>query len=66
MSFLKARLNAGLTQSKAAEAIGVTPTAISYWESGQCMPRATLLVRIASLYGCTVDELLSDGKMPAE
>ena len=66
MSFRSARLAAGLSLAKAAEAIGVTPTAVYYWESGQYMPRATLLVRIATLYGCTVDDLLSGNEEAAE
>ena len=60
MSFLSARKNTGLTQKEVADQIGVDQTAVSFWENGKTLPRASLLSKIASLYGVTVDELLSD------
>lgn len=60
MSFLIARKNAGLTQKEVADQIGVDQTAVSFWENGKTFPRASLLLKIAMLYGVTVDELLSD------
>lgn len=59
MSFLSARLKAGLSQAAVAEKIGVTATSVCQWETGKTMPRASLLRTIADLYGCTVDELLT-------
>ena len=53
MSFLTARKNAGLTQKEVADQIGVDQTA-------KTLPRASLLSKIAMIYGVTVDELLSD------
>lgn len=60
MSFLSARKNTGLTQKEVADQIGVDQTAVSFWENGKTLPRASLLPKIAALYGVTVDELLSD------
>lgn len=60
MSFLTARKNAGLTQKEVADQIGVDRTAVSFWENGKTLPRASLLSKIAMIYGVTVDELLSD------
>ena len=60
MSFLTARKNAGLTQKEVADQIGVDQTAVSFWENGKTLPRASLLPKIAMIYGVTVDELLSD------
>ena len=60
MSFLTARKNAGLTQKEVADQIGVDQTAVSFWENGKTLPRASLLSKIAMIYGVTVDELLSD------
>jgi transcriptional regulator with XRE-family HTH domain len=60
MSFLSARKNIGLTQKEVADQIGVDQTAVSFWENGKTLPRASLLSKIAALYGVTVDELLSD------
>lgn len=60
MSFLAARMRAGLSQQKVAAAMGVTDAAVSMWESGKTHPRAALLTKLASLYDCTVDELLRE------
>jgi putative transcriptional regulator len=65
MSFLSARLNAGLTQSKVAESLGVTDAAVSMWETEKTRPRASLLPKIAALYNCTVDELLKKESITA-
>lgn len=62
MSFTRLREKAGLTQKQAAAALGVDQSAISFWETGANNPRAALLPKIATLYGCTVDELLKDEK----
>lgn len=60
MSFCSAREKAGLTQEKVAKALGIDQSAVSQWETGKTAPRAGLLVKLADMYGCTVDELLSD------
>jgi len=54
------RDKAKLKQVTVAEKLGVNQSAISHWESGDTMPTAKLLPKIATLYGCTIDELLSD------
>ena len=48
-----------LTQASAAKAFGVEQTAVSNWEVGASFPRAEMLPKIAALYQCTVDELLT-------
>lgn len=58
MSFLSARENAGLSQREAARRLGVNQSSVSFWESGQYCPRAAMLVKIADLYCCTIDELM--------
>ncbi len=60
MSFLSARTNAGLSQAKVARELGITDAAVCLWETGKTRPRASLLVKLAALYGCTVDELLRE------
>lgn len=60
MSFLSARTNAGLSQAKVARELGITNAAVCLWETGKTRPRASLLVKLAALYGCTVDELLRE------
>ena len=58
MSFLSARTKTGLSQATVAKAMGVSDAAVSMWETGKTRPRAGLLLELANLYGCTVDELL--------
>lgn len=58
MGFLLARTSAGLSQVDVAKEMGVSDAAVSMWETGKTQPRAGLLVKLAALYGCTVDELL--------
>lgn len=62
MSFASARQNAGLTQAGVAKELGVTDSAVCQWETGKTVPRLPMLQRLAALYGCSVDELLEDGK----
>lgn len=59
MGFLNARTKAGISQEKAAAELGVSGAAVSMWETGKTQPRASLLAKIAALYGCTIDELLN-------
>lgn len=58
MSFLSARENVGLTQKEVADKLGLDQSAVSLWETGKTAPRASVLVRLAGLYCCSVDELL--------
>ena len=53
------RLMAGLRQAEVAECLGVSQTTVSMWETGENHPRAELLPKIAALYNCTIDELLT-------
>lgn len=55
------RLQAAIpTQSEAAKALGVEPSAVGKWERGEAKPRIERLPAIAELYGCTVEDLLKD------
>ena len=60
MSFFSARAKTGLSQAMVAREINVSDAAVCMWETGKTKPRASLLPKIAALYGCTVDELLAD------
>ena len=62
MVIAQARKRAGLRQRQVAKVLGVSPSAVSMWDTGACMPRADTLVKLAVLYGCTVDELLREDK----
>lgn len=54
----KIRNQKGVTQEKLADSIGVTPQAISRWESGAGYPAIEYLPDIAGFFGISVDELL--------
>lgn len=53
------RKQKGLTQEELAEALYVSRTAISKWESGRGYPSIDSLKEIARFFSVTIDELLS-------
>lgn len=60
----KFRENAKLKQAELAEKIGISTVTLSRYENGEREPRATELLKMSELFGCTVDELL--GKNPTQ
>ena len=58
------RRTAGLSQEKAAEAIGVTRQALAKWESGETTPDVLHCDRLAELYGVSLDDLLHYEQKP--
>ena len=58
----KRRLAAGLSQKDLAERLGIVQSAISAWESGEKMPRASQLPALAEALNCTIDDLYNGGK----
>ena len=57
------RKNKGLTQEELSEALFVSRTAISKWESGRGYPGIDSLKEIAKYFSVTIDELLSGEKL---
>ena len=57
------RKNRGLTQEELAEALYVSRTAISKWESGRGYPSIDSLKVISKYFSVTIDELLSGEKL---
>ncbi len=55
----KLRKQKGLTQEELAEALFVSRTAVSKWESGRGYPNIDSLKGIAKFFSVTLDELLS-------
>ena len=53
------RRRKGLTQEELAQALWVSRTAVSKWESGRGYPSIDSLKQIAKFYAVTIDELLS-------
>lgn len=54
----KLRKKAGMTQQSLAEKLDVTDKAVSKWENGAGYPDITVLPKISSLFGVTVDYLM--------
>lgn len=52
------RESLGLTAKDVANAIKVHENAVLRWESGKADPLSSNLVKLAALYGCTVEDLL--------
>ena len=57
------RKSRGLTQEELAEAIYVSRTAISKWESGRGYPSIDSLKEISGFFSVTIDDLLSGEKL---
>ena len=53
-----ARMRAGMTQEKVAEEIQVTRQTISNWENEKFFPDIVSVIRLSSLYGISLDQLL--------
>lgn len=56
------RKNAGLSQEKVAELVGVSRQAVTKWETGQSAPSTENLFKLAEIFGTTVDILLTSDK----
>ena len=54
----------GLSQEKAAEAVGVTRQALAKWESGETTPDIFHSDKLADLYGVSLDDLLHYEQKP--
>ena len=54
------RMDAGLTQEQAAEALGVTRQTVSNWENGKTWPDIRNIVDISELYHVELDCLLKE------
>ena len=57
------RKQRGLTQEELAEALFVSRTAISKWESGRGYPNIDSLKEISKFFSVTIDELLTGEKL---
>ena len=57
------RKQKGLTQEELADALYVSRTAVSKWESGRGYPSIDTLKDISAFFNITIDELLSGGEL---
>lgn len=56
----------GMTQEELAEKMGVTAKSVSRWENGKTLPDISLLILLAELLNCTIQELLNGQRMSQE
>ncbi len=54
------RLN--ITQEELCKMLGVTQSAVAMWENGRTLPRTDKLRKLAQIFHCTIDDLLSETK----
>jgi len=59
-SIKERRIAAGLTQTELAEKIGVSQATVGMWETGNRTPRASKLLELSKLLGCSVEDLLKN------
>ncbi len=55
-----------LTQEELGQKLGVTNKTISRWETGAYMPPVDMLEELSTMYGLTINELLSGQKLSSE
>ena len=53
-----------LSQEDLAAALGVSRQSVSKWETGQSVPDLDKIIRMADLFGVSVDELVREGAPP--
>ena len=63
MELRKFRLDANLSQAELGKKVGVKQSTVAMWETGVNTPSIAVLLKLAALFNCTVDELL---KRPAD
>ena len=61
-----ARIEAGLTQEKAAEKIDVSRQTISNWENEKSYPDIISVIALSDLYSVSLDELVKGNQKMAE
>lgn len=47
-----------ISQSELGEKVGYTQQAVAKWESGESEPNTNTLLKLAEIFGCSVDELI--------
>ena len=61
-NLLRARELKGLTQKEVSKKTGITEASISRYETGERIPNAIILCRLAKCYGVSTDRLLEVGR----
>lgn len=56
------RRQRSVTQVQLAAQVGLTPIAISYWETGRHIPDTPTLLRVCDFLGCTPSDIFQGWK----
>ena len=56
------RESQNMTQDELALKLNISRSSIAMWESGKSLPRTELLIKLADIFGCTIDELVRGEK----
>ena len=59
-NLIRLRQQAGMTQAELGEKLNYSDKTVSKWERGESIPDAYVLMRLAEIYGLTVNDLLRD------
>lgn len=54
------RLKKNITQGELAEAMGMTATGVSYWESGKAMPNTSTLLKLSDYFNVSIAYLIGE------
>ena len=52
------RQSLNMTQFDLAKLLGVSRSTVAMWENGTNTPPTNILIKLADLFGCTIDELV--------
>ena len=61
---LELRTRQKLSQGDLAERLEVSRQSVSKWETGQSVPELDKLIKLADLFGVSVDQLVREGDTP--
>ena len=53
------RLHAGMTQEQLAAKLGISAQSVSKWENNSAVPELEKLIKMAQIFGITIDELVT-------
>lgn len=67
MNLRELRKEKGLTQTELAKKLGMSQTSYSYYEANNLLPSINICVKLAEIYGITMDKLIGlDDLVPTE
>ena len=57
-SIQRQRVAHGMSQAALAQSLGISRQSVAKWEAGKSRPELAKMIRLCSLFGCTMDELV--------